>query len=285
MPEETVRKISDAIAQTIRDRISNRRDAPTLRMSNLGTSCDRKLWYSVKHPELGEPLSGPVHFKFLYGDILERVVLGLAEIAGHTVEGEQDELIVEGVKGHRDAVIDGRLIDVKSATTHSFQKFSNHKLRTDDPFGYLTQIGTYLHASQNDPLVKDKDKASFVAVDKQLGHIAVDTYEFPDVGEPTPGADGRHLGAGRASPVVEHVLGKKQILSRETPPDRAFSDIPDGKSGNRKLGTECSYCPFKHACWPGLRTFNYSNGPTFLTKVEREPNVVEKTDGQAKKKF
>jgi hypothetical protein len=259
-------------------------------MSNLGTSCDRKLWYSIKHPELAEPLSGPVHFKFLYGDILERVVLGLAEIAGHTVEGEQDELIVEGVKGHRDAVIDGRLIDVKSATTHSFQKFSNHKLRTDDPFGYLTQIGTYLHASQNDPLVKDKDKASFVAVDKQLGHIAVDTYEFPSglpaVGERDPGTGAEHsLEPERASPVVELVLGKKQVLSRDTPPDRAFTDIPDGKSGNRKLGTECSYCPFKHACWPGLRTFNYSNGPTFLTKVEREPNVVEKTDGKSKRVF
>jgi hypothetical protein len=233
-------------------------------MSNLGTRCDRKLWYSVNKPELAENLSGATSFKFLYGDILESLVLGLAKLAGHSVEGEQDELSIGEVKGHRDAVIDGRLTDVKSATTHSFAKFRDHKLRIDDPFGYLTQIGSYLHASQKDPLVKDKDKASFIAVDKQLGHIVVDTYEKD---------------ATDYDLLVEQ---KSALLANEGLPERGFGDQPEGKSGNRKLCTECSYCPFKGACWPGLRTFTYSNGPTFLTKVVREPQVEEKTDGKRK---
>jgi len=226
-------------------------------MSNLGVPCDRKLWYTVNRPECGERLSGATAFKFLYGDIVERLVLHLAKIAGHEVVGEQTELDIDGVKGHRDAVIDGRLIDVKTATTHSFNKFKEHKLESDDPFGYLIQLGAYLHASQEDPDVKDKDKASFVAVDKQLGHICIDTYT-------TGHRDYSEL-----------VSRKRKILDGKEPPARAFGDIPDGKSGNRKLGTECSYCPFKHECWPGLRTFNYAGGPTFLTKVEREPKVDE----------
>lgn len=265
VPDEQVKELSDAIASTVRKRLSSDRGtSSTLRMSNLGTPCDRKLWYSVNKPELSEPLSGATSFKFLYGDILESLVLGLAKIAGHTVEGEQDELTIGEVKGHRDGVIDGRLSDVKSATTHSFAKFRDHKLRTDDPFGYLTQIGSYLEASQDDPLVKDKDKASFIAVDKQLGHIVVDTYEKDEVD------------------YTALVQRKAELVAGSDLPGRGFEDVPEGKSGNRKLCTECSYCPFKGACWPGLRTFTYSSGPTFLTKVVREPQVEEKTDGKRK---
>ena len=56
-------------------------------------------------------------------------------------------------------------------------------------------------------------------------------------------------------------------------PNRAFSDVPDGKSGNMKLGTQCSYCEFKKVCWPDLKTYIYSSGPRYLTKVVREPKV------------
>lgn len=255
--DEQIQELSNGIAETIKDRLGRVRGRTDLRMSNLGTPCDRKLWYSINKPELGERLGGAASLKFLYGDIIERVILGLAKIAGHTVTGEQTELNIDGVPGHRDAVIDGRLVDVKSATTHSFNKFKEHKLTTDDPFGYLIQIGAYLDASQEDELVKDKDKASFVAVDKQLGHICIDTYNRD------------------TTDYAALVLDKRSMVSEKEPPARGFTDVPDGKSGNRKLCTECSYCPFKAACWPGLRTFTYSNGPTFLTKVEREPKVEE----------
>lgn len=218
--------------------------------------------------------------------------MGLAEIAGHTVEGEQTEVEISGIKGHRDAVIDGRLIDVKSATTHSFQKFRDHKLRTDDPFGYLVQLGAYLDASQKDDCVKDKDKASFVAVDKQLGHIVIDTYEYPNDSRSSelPEVLGEQRGSDVADSLAvsyaELVKRKRTLLDSGDIPPRGFSDIPEGKSGNRKLCTECSYCPFKQTCWPSLRTFNYAGGPVFLTHVEREPNVDEKTkDGGSKRKF
>lgn len=260
--DEQVKEISDGIAEVLKDRLRGNRRSADLRMSNLGTPCDRKLWYTVNKPGMAERLGGATTFKFLYGDIIERIVLGLAKIAGHTVTGEQDELEIGGIKGHRDAVIDGRLVDVKSATTHSFNKFKEHKLLTDDPFGYVTQIGAYLDASQKDPLVEDKDKASFIAVDKQLGHICIDTYSKSD------------------TDYAKLVSDKLSMVRTHTPPPRAYADVADGKSGNRKLCTECSYCPFKQVCWPGLRTFTYAGGPTFLSKVVREPNVTE-----AKRKF
>lgn len=264
--DEQVKELSDELATVIKERLGGDRRTTYLRLSNLGTPCDRKLWYSIKQPSLSEPTSGPTQFKFLYGDILERIVLHLAEWAGHTVTGKQSELSIDGVPGHRDAVIDGRLVDVKSATTNSFSKFREHKLTTDDPFGYLVQLGTYLEASQEDEEVTDKDKASFLAVDKQLGHITLDTYDSRTLLE---------------TDFSELVASKRKLLESDVLPGRGYSDIPDGKSGNRRLGVECSYCPFKSACWPGLRTFSYASGPTYLTKVEREPKVLE----NGKRKF
>lgn len=58
-------------------------------------------------------------------------------------------------------------------------------------------------------------------------------------------------------------------------PERAFQPEPDGKSGNMKLGLQCSYCNMKHACYPNLRTFIYSNGPRYLTTVVKTPDVPE----------
>jgi hypothetical protein len=246
------------VAETVGKRIGEGdRGRPTLRLSNLGSPCERKLWYGINTPELSEALSGQARLKFLFGDILEDLLLFLAEVTGHTVEGRQDPLDLHGVLGHRDAVIDGELVDVKSASTYSFKKFESHTLPENDSFGYLTQLGGYLAASQDDPLVKVKDKAHFLVIDKTLGKVCLDTYEFPPYD------------------YYKVVAEKREMLSRNQPPKRTYSDKPEGKSGNRKLGMECSYCPFRRACWPGLRTYLYSTGPAFLTYVSKEPKVPE----------
>ena len=67
------------------------------------------------------------------------------------------------------------------------------------------------------------------------------------------------------------------MVAEKQPPERPYKDVADGMSGNRKLGTMCSYCQFKTLCWPGLRTFVYSSGPVFMTKVVKTPNVLETT--------
>jgi hypothetical protein len=255
--EGNVEQFAHRLATHIKNRISDEKGAPALRMSNLGTPCDRKLWYSINDPESAEPLPPEARFKFLYGDILEELVLFLAAEAGHSVEGAQDTLEINGVKGHRDAVIDGTLVDVKSASTFSFKKFKDHLTTEGDSFGYLDQLGAYLYASQDDPVVTNKNTAAFVAVDKTLGHITVDI-------QPNTGKDYSAL-----------VDKKRAIVESKEPPPRAFFDEEDGKSGNRKLGVACSYCPFKSKCWPELRTFLYSTGPRFLTVVANEPKVQE----------
>lgn len=257
IPEELVNDFAHDLARLVDTTITDNKRAPYLRMSMLGSKCHRKLWYSLNCPEEGEPLTGQTKFKFLYGHVLEALVLFLAKAAGHSVEGQQDQLDISGVKGHRDAIIDGMLVDVKSASSYGFKKFKEHGLMTDDPFGYLDQLGAYLYASQEDPLLLEKQKAAFLAIDKVLGGMVLDVYPKKEKN------------------YDKHVEKLRLIVQNPKAPPRGFEDIPDGKSGNMKLGVECSYCEFKKTCWPGLKVYQYSRGPVFLTKVLREPRVVE----------
>lgn len=255
---ERVRELGDSLAKTISERLTNGNQTPELRMSNFGTKCDRQLWYRIRHPADAEPLDGKARFKFLFGDILEDVVLVLAEEAGHKVTGRQDTLEISGIKGHRDAVIDGVLVDVKSANARSFTKFEEHRLEQDDPFGYLTQIGLYSAASKDDPLVEVKGEHAFLAVDKELGTLVVDKYKVD-----------------RSRDWEAEVRAKRQLLDSDDTPARGYDPIPDGASGNMQLPLPCRYCAFKRKCHPDLRTFAYANGRRYLTKVVKVPNVPE----------
>lgn len=258
--DETVSAFfADGMKATVDQRFAEpSQERGTLRMSNLGKPCKRQLWYSVNVPDGGETLRPQARLKFLYGDILEQLLLSLAIAAGHKVEGMQDEVEIEGIKGHRDCVIDGMTVDIKSASPYSFQKFKDHKLLEDDPFGYISQLSSYVYAAKDDPLVTDKTQGAFLAIDKVNGNICLDVYDL----------------SSQVAGKKQEVLAIKALAVGSIPP-RGFDDAADGKSGNRKLGVACSYCSRKYECWQGLRTFLYSSGPRFLTHVAREPDVPE----------
>lgn len=257
--DELLDKYAASFRELLETRLKREPREPVLRMSNVGKPCSRQLYYEINNPDESEQLRPETYMKFLFGDITELLLLYLVEASGHTVEGTQDTQNIEGVEGHRDAVIDGTIIDVKSASSFSFKKFKNHTLADDDSFGYIDQIGSYLHAGQDDPIVTDKNKAGFLVLDKVLGHVCLDLYEKTSKDYPA------------------FVNERREIVNAKEPPPRGFDPIPEGQSGNEKLGVNCSYCSFKNKCHPNLRTFLYSYGPVHLTTVKREPKVLEIT--------
>jgi len=229
---------------------------PSLRMSNIGKP-DRQLWYDFNSSaEEIIPLRPEVLIKFSYGDMLEQLVLMFAKLAGHEVTHEQETIVVDGIEGHIDALIDGCVVDVKSASSFSFQKFATGSLLEGgpkaDPFGYVKQISGYAHA-----LTPGKP-AYFLAIDKTLGKLCL--LEVP-------------VSLIEAQNIPERISYAKEMVKQSLPPERCAEDIPDGKSGNMKLDVLCSYCNHKEKCWNGLKTYYYSTGPRFLTKVVREPKV------------
>lgn len=251
--KENVETLATELAEATSEFFSKDRNKPTLRFSNIGTPCNRKLWYLVNKPELGEELSGPTKLKFLIGTIWEHVLLFLAKEAGHEVTGVQGEVELEGIKGHRDAIIDGALVDVKTASFRSFFKFLQNGLKNDDPFGYIDQLNSYAQGSEKE--LEDKANIHFLAANKETGALCLDTY-------PRNGKD-----------YSEVMKEKKAIVASKIIPPRGYEDIPEGKSGNMKLGTYCSFCEFKHTCWPGLRKFDYAKGSVYMSRVVKEPRV------------
>ncbi len=249
--------LGTSIAKTLRSHFSDDRSRGSLRLSRMGPQCPKALWYSVHHPELAEPLPPSAIIKYSYGHVLEAMVLALAKAAGHTVEGEQDELVVDGIVGHRDAVIDGYLVDVKSASSQSFTKFKDKTISQSDLFGYLDQLDGYLVGCADDPLVTVKDTAYLLAIDKQLGHMCLYQHKL------------------REEHIRERIRDYKEIAALPEAPECRCGTVADGKSGNRKLDTRASYNSYKYCCNPKLRTFIYASGPVYLTEVGRKPDVME----------
>lgn len=259
--EENVEWAGEVFKDLLRSRLKKRevkKGEGVLRFSALGKK-DRQLWYQANEPEAAEKMHGKQLFKFLYGDVLEVLLLFLAKEAGHSVEDCQKQVEVDGVKGSIDARIDGILVDVKSASSFSFEKFKSGAYLFDDPFGYVSQLSGYANALGD-------TRAGFLVADKVHGDICF--VEF----------DKEYIEGNKPEDRIQHLRG---VINDPTPPDRCYEDVPEGKSGNKKLGVGCSYCAFKDKCWEdandfqGLRKFFYSRGPVWLTEVKREPNVTE----------
>lgn len=229
----------------------------TLRLSQMGPRCPRALWHSIHTPSLAEPLPPSAIIKFTYGHIIESLIIQMAKASGHDVQGEQDVIVLDGIQGHRDCVIDGCIVDVKSSSSLGFQKFKDGTIRTSDSFGYLDQLDGYIVGSLADPLVTVKDRGFLLAVDKQLGHLAL--YEHK----------------ARPDSIRNRIKEYKNIVSLAEAPRCTCGTIADGKSGNIRLDTVASYNAYKHCCFPNLRTFLYAGGPRYLTKVVRVPDVPE----------
>ena len=227
-----------------------------LRMSNIGRPL-RRLWYDLNTEQEKEQIDAPTFIKFLYGHLLEVLLLFFVRLAGHVVESEQKEVTVSGIKGHMDSVIDGEVIDVKTASGYAFKKFKDGTLAQNDSFGYLSQLAGYEKAEKT-------NNGGFLVMNKETGELTVfipDDLEKPNI--------------------THRIKEVKQAVKRKTPPEYCYPPIPDGVSGNMKLPRDCTWCPHKFECHKdandgqGLRTFEYAKGKVYLTQVEKLPNVQE----------
>jgi hypothetical protein len=251
------RELSYDISKRLQASLGEQKGVPYLRLSALGPRCPKALWHSIHTPELAESLPPWAEVKYAFGHILEALAIALAKAAGHTVTGEQDELVLDGVPGHRDCVIDGCIVDVKSCSSRAFDKLKNKTLAQDDSFGYLDQLDGYVVASASDPLVEVKDKGYLLGIDKTLGHMCLYEHRIRE----------EHIRA--------RIRRYQEIVSRNESPECECGTQLDGVSGNLRLDTKASYSLYKYCCFPKLRTFVYASGPRYLTRVVRKPDVPE----------
>ena len=266
--EENLESFAEQLKVLLRSRMQEdpSKERPAyLRMSGIGKP-DRQLWYQMRlehDPNKVKPACGRTHLNFLFGDLVELLILFLAREAGHTVENEQKTVNIDGLEGHLDCTIDGVVLDVKSASSYGMSKFKGDNLLKDDPFGYLGQISSYKQAIEAQ--VGHKVRQGFLAFCKNDAEVVTCMVGEKDTID-----------------IKQRLVHVENTLKKDTPPPRCYAPKKND-NGNEELAKGCVWCPFKEVCWSdsnggqGLRVFKYSNGNTFLTKVVKAPKVEEIT--------
>ncbi len=155
---------------------TEKRDGRKLRMSNIGRD-DRYLWNVVNNPDVQEEMTPNTYVKFMYGHLIEEMLLFLTRLSGHEVTDEQKQCEVGGITGSMDCKIDGVVTDIKSVSSFGFKKFKDGSLAYDDPFGYVAQIKGYAHS-------EGETKFGWLAMDKQNGHLTYLMYDTEDTQAP-----------------------------------------------------------------------------------------------------
>lgn len=243
----------------------------SLRMSEIGEPCLRKLLYKRYHPNLGlppfaEPGPPTLQVKFLLGHYVEEIVLFLAEQSGHAVTERQTELrmAVPGtpwhVEGHPDCVIDGHVIDVKSASDFSFNKYKREGMLVEnDTFGYRYQIDGYatcLGLKERGFIFCNKHDGELLFIDRSDKDLIDIPQRIRDIGQ-----------------VLDAYISNAEVPSR-------MPTVVDKKLGEQKLGTVCSYCPFKTHCWQDeIQGYIISGKPVYLVN-ESVKGRLQRADSQ-----
>ena len=225
--EGDLQKVADTIgkevSEAVVDALTPREKQTHLRMSGIGR-CERAQWYQCKGYD-AEEIEGNVYLTFLTGHIMEAVILGLVELAGHTVTNKQAKHTLEGINGSQDCHIDGELVDVKTASAWSYDnKFAEDGIK-EDTFGYIKQLSAYGKA-------EGKDSAYFLAYNKNKSEMKLCKQELE-------------------TDVDTFIVDLKAKMELDTPPMRIARATSFEKSGRERLSMTCSFCGYKEHCYDG----------------------------------
>lgn len=239
----------------------------TIRMSNIGKPLCQLQMEQSKTAKVENDWNLPL--RFMYGAIVEGLAVSTLKHSGINVEEEQTkvELSIAGhvINGTLDLVIDGRVWDIKSASEHGYrEKFASYEaLKEQDTFGYLCQLYGYAEARKLPP-------GGFIVINKSSGEIKV--LEVPDNWQEEQ---------NRCLTIIENNV---KVLVTASAFKRCFDDIDETFkkrfTGNKRLGVTCSYCPFRYACWEGLKhlpnlnSTAYEKPYVYYTKVTNENSIT-----------
>ena len=254
LSDANIDKICDDIKDALHRQFGskNTRKEFRLRMSNIGKpTC--QLWFEKNKPEEALPFPNNFVMNMMLGDIVESVFKGLLRQAGIAFEDSKKvsmELTIDSnIEGTYDIIMDDAVDDIKSASDWSYRnKFDSFDtLANGDAFGYVGQLAGYAQAL-------GKRAGGWWVINKSNGNFKY-----------VP-ADGLDL-----TKEVDKLSSNLDVIeSNEF--KRCFESIPEtfrGKpTGNRILGTTCSFCRFKHSCWTNLQEL-----PSLVSQA-KEPKTV-----------
>jgi len=254
LSDTNIDKICEDIKEALHRQFGsqNSRKEFRLRMSNIGRpTC--QLWFEKNKPDEGMPFPSTFVMNMMLGDIVESVFKGLLRQAGVAYEDSKKvsmELTIDSkIEGTYDIVIDDAVDDIKSASDWSYRnKFESFDtLAKEDPFGYVGQLAGYAQAL-------NKRAGGWWVINKANG-----SFKYVP-------ADGLDL-----TKEIDKLSNNISIVQNNEF-ERCFEPIEEtfrGKpTGNKILGTTCSFCRFKHSCWTDLQEL-----PSIMSQA-KEPKIV-----------
>jgi len=187
----------------------------------------------------GQPYNNKMRNTF--GDLIEALAIFVLKSAGVKIDSEQKEVKYkfkeDSMSGRLDVEIDNKIWDIKSASPYSFEhKFGEkggfNEVVNNDSFGYASQGFLYAEGM-------GKPFGGWIAINKSTGEWTV--CEAPDFQDE------------HKNKYIKIAADNYTALKNKTEFQKCFDDIAEtfrGKpTGNRTLGTVCSFCPYKVPCW------------------------------------
>jgi len=237
--DKLIEEFGEACKTAIKKQFTDKRPNKfRVRASNVGRPlCQLQM---EKNGAKGESQPYNAKMRNLFGDLIEATAVLVLKSSGVEVTNEQKSVrydVSNGthIDGTFDVEIDNKIWDIKSASPFAFDhKFKNgfNALTKGDTFGYVEQGYVYAEAEK-------KKFGGWIAINKSTGEWAVTE---------TPLADDEH----RAK-ALKKVKDNSDAIKKNLPFERCFTDVEEmyrrKPTGNRVLGFECSYCPYKKDCW------------------------------------
>ena len=238
--EEVIEKAVKEFEEVLRKQLGRNKEPFRIRMSNFGRpTCQLQMEKSG-----AERSRSPYNhiLRMMIGDAVEVYLTALLRIAGANITGGKDVVSFPvgdtTIKGESDIDFDGKVWDIKSSSPWAYKnKWSKgyRALADDDSFGYIGQLYGY-SAGQ------DKEMGGWVVADKSSGEVI-----FVDA-EPK---------SGELSELYMKLSESVRKVESDAPFERCFEPEEEffnrKPTGNYRLGTQCSFCDYKHACWDNLQ--------------------------------
>jgi hypothetical protein len=241
MPSYLFDEFADLSRKALEKHFTRKKEDFRLRMSNVGKPlCQLQMQAKGVEPEK------PSHdfiVRMIIGDMLEALVIVLLKAAKIEVKSQHQKVSLgvgdRQIEGEYDIELDDGIYDIKSVSPFSFTTKFNadngyDKIKQSDSFGYISQGHGY-------GMAVNKPFKGWIAINKTTGEIVF--------------TDAKHTDKEKKE-VYSKIYNTSVALLDEKPFERCFTDVEEvyysKPTGNRTLGIECSYCPYKHNCWENL---------------------------------
>ena len=238
--DKLVEEFGESCKSALRKQFSEKKqDKFYPRMSNIGRPLCQLQMEAQNVKGEGQPYNAKMRNTF--GNLVEALAIFVLKSSGVKIEDEQKKVNYKfngsKIEGQLDVKIDSKVWDIKSASPFSFtKKFGElggfEEIAKEDAFGYIPQ--GYLYSES-----EKADFGGWIVINKSTGEWIICE---------TPLVDDEYR-----VKALKLVKNNFKALHDKVPFKKCYDDIEETyrakKTGNRVLGTVCSFCPYKLPCW------------------------------------